>query len=76
MISFSGMISDMFDAVGRTVPVAVFTITPFAGPALAPMISGYMADASITWRWVYWMEAMLSFLFLLAVVFLLPESFK
>ncbi|TCD70210.1 hypothetical protein EIP91_004390 [Steccherinum ochraceum] len=46
-----GMISDMFDAASRGKPVAAFTVTPFAGPSLAPLISGYMAVSGVSWRW-------------------------
>ena len=72
----SGMISDMFDAAGRAKPVAAFTVTPFAGPALAPLISGYMAVSGVSWRWVYWLETIVAGVFLCIAVFLQPESFK
>lgn len=72
----SGMISDMFDAAGRAKPVAAFTVTPFAGPSLAPLISGFMAVSGVSWRWVYWLETIVAGVFVFIAVVLQPESFK
>ncbi|KAH8100002.1 MFS general substrate transporter [Cristinia sonorae] len=71
-----GMISDMFDAASRAKPVAAFTVTPFAGPTLAPLISGYMAESGVSWRWVYWLETIVAGVFLFIALFIQPESFK
>lgn len=32
-----------------------FGLAPFAGPALAPAVAGYIAVSGTSWRWVYWL---------------------
>jgi MFS family permease len=55
--------------------MAIFVISPFAGPALGPIVGGYVEVAGISWRWVFWILAMFAgFCFFLAV-FLVPETY-
>lgn len=45
------VVSDLFDAKSRNVSLAGVFLVPFIGPAIAPVIGGYIAAAK-GWRWV------------------------
>jgi MFS family permease len=36
--------------------LAIFTLAPFAGPALGPTVAGYVVVAGLSWRWVFWIS--------------------
>lgn len=53
--SSGGLVSDLWDADTRGVAMAVFSLMPSAGPAVAPVISGYMSVAGVNWRVIFWL---------------------
>lgn len=69
------MISDIWDAGTRGKALAFFTLAPFAGPSLGPIVSGFMATAGVSWRWVFWVLALFAGTCLVAVTFTLPETY-
>ena len=48
------LISDIWDARTRGKALAIFTVAPFAGPALGPTIAGFISVAGVSWRWLFW----------------------
>ncbi|KAI1792954.1 MFS transporter [Ganoderma leucocontextum] len=44
-----GSVSDLFDNEHVATPMAVYTISPFIGPILGPLVGGRNTD----WRWCY-----------------------
>lgn len=44
----------MWDADRRGDALAIFSLMPFAGPALAPIISGYMYVTGTDYTWIFW----------------------
>lgn len=50
---FRALISDIWDAKMRGKAMAIFTVAPFAGPALGPTVAGFISD-HISWRWLFW----------------------
>lgn len=47
------VVSDLFDAKHRNVSLTGVFLVPFIGPAVAPVIGGYICQAR-GWRWVLW----------------------
>ncbi|SGZ57149.1 CIC11C00000003614 [Sungouiella intermedia] len=45
------VVSDLFDAKTRNLSLAGVFLVPFVGPAIAPIIGGFMVEAK-GWRWV------------------------
>lgn len=37
--------------------LAVFTVAPFVGPGIGPVVGGYIYEAGVSWRWVFWILA-------------------
>ncbi|BGP39645.1 hypothetical protein JCM10450v2_003616 [Rhodotorula kratochvilovae] len=70
-----GVIADLWDADRRGDALAVFALMPFAGPALAPIISGAMQVRGVDFRWIFWLLTMFAGLCGVLFVFLLPETY-
>ncbi len=46
---------DLWDAKTRGKAMLIFAVSPFAGPALGPVVSGWMAVGGASWRWLFWL---------------------
>lgn len=69
------VMSDVWDADTRGKALALFTLAPFAGPTLGPTVSGFMAVAGVSWRWVFWLLTFFAGTCLIVTFFTLPETF-
>ncbi|KAI0074662.1 MFS general substrate transporter [Panus rudis PR-1116 ss-1] len=69
------VISDIWDANTRGIALAVFTLGPFAGPALAPIVSGFLAVGGASWVWVFWLLACFAGACFVLILFTLPETY-
>lgn len=67
--------SDVWDADTRGKAMALFALAPFAGPTIGPTVSGFMAVAGVSWRWVFWLLTMFAGTCLVLVIFTLPETY-
>ncbi|OCH89033.1 MFS general substrate transporter [Obba rivulosa] len=75
-LSNSGaLIADIWDADTRGKAMAIFTLAPFAGPALAPGVSGFMEVAGVPWQWIFWLLAIFAGTCLVVIVFTVPETY-
>ncbi|QSZ30605.1 hypothetical protein DSL72_000162 [Monilinia vaccinii-corymbosi] len=46
-----GVIADMFAATDRGVAMSIFAAAPFLGPAIGPIVGGFLGESQ-GWRWV------------------------
>ncbi|EIW63711.1 MFS general substrate transporter [Trametes versicolor FP-101664 SS1] len=69
------VMSDVWDADTRGKAMALFALAPFAGPTIGPTVSGFMAVAGVSWRWVFWLLTMFAGTCLVLVIFTLPETY-
>ena len=53
----SAFISDIWGPKERGAALAVFTVAPFAGPGIGPIVGGYLYQAGVSWRWAFWIIA-------------------
>lgn len=49
-----GVIADLWGPERRGDAMAIFALMPFAGPALAPICSGFMQVSGVSFRWIFW----------------------
>ncbi|KAF8235704.1 MFS polyamine transporter [Tricholoma matsutake] len=49
-----GIIADMWGAEGRGPALNLFVCTLFMGPVMGPIVSGYIIQSGVTWRWIFW----------------------
>src|ERR1700761_5355270 len=59
MTLVGGTLADLWKTEERGVPMAAFSAAPFAGPAIGPLIGGFLSDAA-GWRWLYWIQLILA----------------
>ncbi|KAI0694864.1 major facilitator superfamily domain-containing protein [Cytidiella melzeri] len=75
LVLSGALIADIWDPSTRGKALAIFTLGPFAGPALGPTVSGFMAVAGVSWRWTYWLLAMFAGVCTIIIFFTLPETY-
>ncbi|OQE22830.1 hypothetical protein PENFLA_c012G10433 [Penicillium flavigenum] len=74
MTLVGGTLADMWKSEERGVPMAAFSAAPFIGPAIGPLVGGYLAD-NCGWRWLYWIQLILAFVAWVMITFTVPETF-
>jgi MFS family permease len=69
------MIADIWEPKTRGTATAVFTLAPFAGPALGPIVAGFMSVAGLSWRWIFWVMSIFAGVCFLQILFTVPETY-
>jgi len=54
--------------------MAAFSAAPFIGPAIGPLAGGFLSD-NLGWRWLYWMQLILSGIVWFLITFTVPETY-
>ncbi|KIY62541.1 MFS general substrate transporter [Cylindrobasidium torrendii FP15055 ss-10] len=70
------IIADMWPTEERGNPMSFFVCAPFAGPALGPVVSGFISVSPASWRWLFWTLTMFAGVCLAIVILLVPETYK
>ena len=74
MTLVGGTLADCWKTEERGVPMAAFSAAPFIGPALGPLIGGYLSDGK-GWRWLYWIQLILAGFIWIVITFTVPETY-
>ncbi|KAI9451097.1 MFS general substrate transporter [Russula earlei] len=69
-----GSVSDMFSNAQVATPMAVYTICPFLGPELGPILSGFI-NQHLRWRWTFYILIIWSFVQAVALIIVVPETY-
>ncbi|KAK0543641.1 hypothetical protein OC846_006341 [Tilletia horrida] len=69
-----GVIGDCWDPATRGVALSIFSVAPFAGPALGPIVGGAINVTGTSWRILYWVCTAFSGFCGLLVLFTVPET--
>lgn len=69
-----GTVGDLFARSELQAPMALFSVSPFVGPSLGPILGGFI-NYHVDWRWTYYVLLMWSGVVWVAVVFLVPETY-
>ncbi|SGZ28544.1 BQ5605_C027g10369 [Microbotryum silenes-dioicae] len=70
-----GVIADLWGPDKRGDALAFFSLMPFAGPALAPIISGFMEVTKTNFRWIFWVLTIFAGVCFVFISPLLPETY-
>ncbi|KDQ49456.1 hypothetical protein JAAARDRAFT_187026 [Jaapia argillacea MUCL 33604] len=70
-----GSVSDLFDNETVANPMAVYTMSPFIGPVLGPLISGFI-NQNVDWRWTYRVLICWIFVQTICLYLLVPETYE
>jgi multidrug resistance protein len=74
MTLVGGTLADLWRAEERGVPMAAFSAAPFCGPAIGPLVGGFLSDAA-GWRWLYYIQIILAGLVWVLITFTVPETY-
>ncbi|KAF2268404.1 putative MFS multidrug transporter [Lojkania enalia] len=74
MTLVGGTLADLWRNEERGVPMAAFSAAPFIGPAVGPLVGGFLGD-NAGWRWLYWIQLILSFVAWALISFTVPETY-
>jgi multidrug resistance protein len=74
MTLVGGTLADLWRNEERGVPMAAFSAAPFVGPAIGPLVGGFLADAA-GWRWLYWIQLILAAIVWALISFTVPETY-
>ncbi|ETW81890.1 major facilitator superfamily [Heterobasidion irregulare TC 32-1] len=69
-----GSVSDMFPNSRVATPMAIYTISPFLGPELGPLFSGFV-NQHLDWRWTYYIIIIWIFIQTIGLILLVPETY-
>jgi MFS family permease len=69
-----GTLADMWRNEERGVPMAAFSAAPFLGPAIGPLVGGFIAD-NLGWRWLYWIQLIIAGAIYVLMVLTVPETY-
>lgn len=69
-----GALTDIWEPSQRSVPLALFSAASFLGPVIAPIIGGFLT--TVSWRWNFWTIMIASGAVYLAMMLLLPETYR
>ncbi|KAG6826910.1 hypothetical protein H0H92_013935 [Tricholoma furcatifolium] len=70
-----GVIADIWSAAGRGPATSLFTASVFLGPVIGPIISGYIVESHLSWRWVIWVMMIFAGSCTTWVIFTIPETY-
>ncbi|KAJ3536252.1 hypothetical protein NM688_g6864 [Phlebia brevispora] len=70
-----GSVSDVFDNASVAMPMAVYTLHPFMGPAAGPLLSGFINENINNWRWTFRVIQIWTFVECILIVFFMPETY-
>lgn len=74
MTLVGGTLADLWTNEERGVPMAAFSAAPFMGPAIGPLVGGFLGD-NAGWRWLYWIQLILSGVSWILITFTVPETY-
>ncbi|KAI0067788.1 MFS general substrate transporter [Artomyces pyxidatus] len=70
-----GLVGDIWDAKTRGKAMLLFAVAPFAGPALGPVVAGWIAVGGASWRWLFWVLTIFAGLCLVVIFLTMPETY-
>ncbi|KAI8630287.1 major facilitator superfamily domain-containing protein [Xylariaceae sp. FL1651] len=74
MTIIGGTLADLWRSEERGIPMAAFSAAPFIGPAIGPLVGGFLSDAA-GWRWLYWIQLIVAAIVWVLVTFTVPETY-
>ncbi|WVF67479.1 hypothetical protein IAT40_002235 [Kwoniella sp. CBS 6097] len=69
------MLADIWDGDHRGQAMSIFSLAPFAGPSIGPIVSGAIQVTGTNWRWMYWILTIFAGFCLAVIVVFVPETY-
>jgi multidrug resistance protein len=71
----AGTVGDLFNRDGLQGPMLMFSLAPFVGPAIGPVMGGFI-NYFTDWIWTYYVLLIWAFVIWLCIIFLVPETHR
>jgi len=71
----SSTMADMWSASHCITVITGFTLVTFVGPAMGPIVGGFITQLYLGWRWTEHITYIMAFFFLTLDVLFLPETY-
>ncbi|KAE9406080.1 MFS general substrate transporter [Gymnopus androsaceus JB14] len=76
LIVSGGILADIWNAQGRGYATSLFGGCVFLGPALGPLVGGFIAsDQSLGWEWIFWVMMFFGGFCTVLIALFLPETY-
>ncbi|KAI5464641.1 major facilitator superfamily domain-containing protein [Mariannaea sp. PMI_226] len=69
-----GTVGDLFARHELQAPMLMFSLAPFTGPSIGPVVGGFI-NYNVDWRWTYYILLIWSFAIMLCITFFVPETY-
>ncbi|SPO24007.1 related to MFS multidrug transporter [Ustilago trichophora] len=70
-----GTIADLFEPAERGSAMGMYSLAPLLGPAIGPIVGGWIVQELGQWRWIFWASSIYGGLTAFIGFFLLPETY-
>ena len=70
-----GTVGDLFTKSDLQAPMALFTVAPFIGPSVGPLLGGFI-NYNTNWRWTWYTVIIWAVGVYLGLIFLVPETYR
>ncbi|GAK67647.1 MFS multidrug transporter [Moesziomyces antarcticus] len=70
-----GTIADLFEPGERGSAMGMYSLAPLLGPAIGPIVGGWIVQELGQWRWIFWVSSIYGGLTAFIGLFLLPETY-
>lgn len=70
----AGTISDIFSKQDIALPLLLYTISPFCGPSLSPVVCGFI-NLYLYFRWTFHIMTIWTGVLLIAIIIFVPETY-
>jgi multidrug resistance protein len=70
-----GTVGDLFERKDMQAPMTVFTMAPFTGPSIGPVIGGFI-NSNVNWRWTHYTLLIWSGALLVMLALFVPETYR
>ncbi|SPO40368.1 related to MFS multidrug transporter [Pseudozyma flocculosa] len=70
-----GTVADLFEPADRGTAMAVYSLAPLLGPAIGPIVGGWIVQQTGRWRLIFWATSGYGGLTALVGFLLLPETY-
>lgn len=75
LVASGGVIADVHGAKTRGDALALFSLSPFLGPGIAPLVGGFIGVSGVSWRWLFWVCTIFSGVCFLVTALTLRETY-
>ncbi|KPM36018.1 putative MFS-type transporter [Neonectria ditissima] len=69
-----GVIADMFNESERGIATSIFAMAPFMGPAIGPIVGGFLSESQ-GWRWLQGLMAIFTGVLWIVIALTVPETY-